>query len=43
MEDTQLELLRPFLDNVRTSGTQTLDAEVQHAGKSYRIRLEELK
>lgn len=42
MDDNQLELLRPFLDDIKTSGTDTLDAELQHEGASYRIRLDKL-
>lgn len=41
MDDEQVALLQPFLDNFKSSGTQTLDTELEQGGKKYRIRVEE--
>lgn len=40
MEDEQVALLQPFLDNFKASGTQTLDTELEQDGKKYRVRVE---
>lgn len=42
MDDEQVTLLQPFLDNFKTTGTQTLDTELEQGGKKYRIRVEVL-
>lgn len=42
MDDEQIELLQPFLDDFKSSGTQTLDTELEQDGKKYRVRVEVL-
>jgi hypothetical protein len=42
MPDEQIELLQPFLDDFKKSGTQNLDTELEQGGKRYRVRVEVL-
>lgn len=42
MDDEQIELLQPFLNDFKQSGTQILDTELEQGGKRYRIRVEVL-